>query len=143
MCTTMKKIFTLFLFTGALLHSVAQTNIYSALTIPDSLKKDADVVVRDEYIRVSVKDENTARYDVHEVITVLNEQGKKYLFFIQFSDKFHALDDAEIITYDLLGNKRNTYSKREMTSLNYGEGLVPEGKVTYFDVTAPSYPITV
>jgi transglutaminase-like putative cysteine protease len=30
-----------------------------------------------------------------------------------------------------------------MTSLNYGEGLVPEGKVTYFNVSAPAYPVTV
>ncbi|MBL0181421.1 MAG: DUF3857 domain-containing protein [Chitinophagaceae bacterium] len=121
----------------------AQVNIYSALTIPDSLKKDADIVIRDENIRLTVKDKNTAWYDVHQVMTIMNEQGKKFLFFIQYSDKFHALDEAEIKVYDMLGNKKNTYSKKEMTAQNYGEGLVPEGKVTYFDVTAPSYPITV
>ena len=42
------------------------------------------------------------------------------------------LDDAEIKVYDLLGNKKNTYSKKEMTSLNYGDGLVPEGKADLF-----------
>lgn len=121
----------------------AQVNNYSATTIPDSLKKDADMIIRDEYIKVTIKDKNTARYDVHQVITVLNEQGKKFLFFYQFSDKFHVLDDAEIRVYDVAGNKKNTYSKKEMTSQNYGEGLVPEGKVTYFNITAPSYPLTV
>lgn len=121
----------------------AQMNIYSALTIPDSLKKDADLVVREEYIKVNVKDKNTAWHEVHQVITVMNEQAKKSLFFNQFSDKFHVLDDAEIKVYDMAGNKKNTYSKKEMTSLNYGDGLVPEGKVTYFDIAVPSYPITV
>lgn len=121
----------------------AQTDIYSALTIPDSLKKDADIVVREESIKLLVKDKNAARYEVHQVITVMNEQAKKYLTFVQFSDKFQSLDDAEIKLYDIAGEKKNTYSKKEMTSLNYGEGLVPEGKVTYFNVNAPAYPITV
>ncbi len=101
------------------------------------------MVMREENIKLSIKDKNTAKYEVHQVFTVLNEQGKKYLSFVQFSDKFHVLDDAEIKIYDLLGNKKNTLPKKEMTSLNYGEGLVPEGRVTYYNVNVPEYPITV
>ena len=139
----MKRVSYFFILNISVMAAAAQMNIYSALTIPDSLKKDADLVVREEYIKVNVKDKNTAWFDVHQVITVMNEQAKRFLFFSQFSDKFHVLDEAEIKVYDVAGNKRNTYSKKEMTSLNYGDGLVPEGKITYFDITAPSYPITV
>ena len=121
----------------------AQLNIYAVLTIPDSLSKNANMVMREEIIKLSIKDNNTAKYEVHQVFTVLNEQGKKYLSFVHFSDKFHVLDDAEIKIFDPSGIKKNTYSKKEMTSLNYGEGLVPEGRVTYFNVNAPAYPITV
>ena len=123
--------------------STAQLNIYSALTIPDSLKKDADLVMREEKIKLTIKDKNTAWMDVHQVFTVLNEQAKKYLFFQEYSDKFRMLDEAEIKLYDLLGTKKNTYSKKEMTSGKYFNELVPEGKITYFDVNAPAYPITV
>jgi Domain of Unknown Function with PDB structure (DUF3857) len=139
----MKKLSTFLLLLQIALCSHAQLNIYSALTIPDSLRKDADMVIREENIKLSIKDKNTARYEVHQVVTILNEQAKRFLSFVQFSDKFQVLDDAEIKTFDLLGNKKNTYSKKEMTSQNYGEGLVPEGKVTYFNVNAPAYPITV
>ena len=121
----------------------AQLNIYSALTIPDSLRKDADMVIRAENRKLTVKDKNSARYDVNQVFTVMNEQAKNYLFFYYHSDKFHVLDEAEIKVYDLLGNKKNTVTKKEMTALNYGDGLVPEGKLTYFTVNAPSYPLTV
>ncbi len=123
--------------------SHAQLNIYSALTIPDSLRKGADVVIRDETIKLTVRDKNTAWYDVHKVFTVLNENAKAYLSFVQYSDKFHVLDAAEIKLYDLMGNKKNTWSKKEMNSGKYGDELVPEGKYTFFDVNAPSYPITV
>jgi transglutaminase-like putative cysteine protease len=139
----MKKITGLLLLLFVAPQINAQINIYSAFTIPDSLKKDADVVVRDEYIKFTIKDINSAKYEVHEVYTILNEGGKGVLNFQQYSDKFDYLDEAEIKVYDAFGIKKNTYSKKEMTSLNYGEGLVPEGKVTYFNVTAPSYPITV
>ena len=136
-----------YLFTIILLHLMvwcnAQLNIYAVLTIPDSLSKNANMVMREEIIKLSIKDNNTAKYEVHQVFTVLNEQGKKYLSFVHFSDKFHVLDDAEIKIFDPSGIKKNTYSKKEMTSLNYGEGLVPEGRVTYFNVNAPAYPITV
>ncbi|MFM6923952.1 MAG: DUF3857 domain-containing protein, partial [Ferruginibacter sp.] len=121
----------------------AQLNVYSALTIPDSLKKDADLVIREEVIKLSVKDKNTAWYDVHKVFTVLNESAKSALSFVQYSDKFHVLDDAEIRIYDLLGNRKNTWSKKEMNAGKYGDELVPEGKYTFFDVNAASYPVTV
>lgn len=130
-----------------LLHTAygsnAQLNIYSAFTIPDSLKKDADVVLRDETIRLSVKDKNTARYEVHQVFTVMNEQAKRHLNFVEYSDKFRMLDDAEVKLYDMLGNKKNTWTKKEMNSGKYGDELVPDGKYTFFNVSAPSYPVTV
>ncbi len=138
----MKKLLTLVLLNVAAFYSYSQVNIYSALTIPDSLKKNADVVVREEIIKFTIKDFNSAKYDVHQVITILNEQGKRYLNFNEFSYEFRMLDNAEIKVYDALGVKKSTVSKKEMTSLNYGEGLVPEGKLTYFNVSPPSYPVT-
>jgi len=139
----MKRSITFFALLFFVLDLSAQMDIYSAFTIPDSMKKNADVVLRDELIKLTLKDINSAKYEVHDVFTVLNESGKNYLNFFKYSDEFEILDDAEIKVYDLLGVKRNTYSKKEMTSLKYGEGLVPDGKLTYFNVNAPEYPFTV
>ena len=139
----MKKIFVFLMSAFCAACCFAQADIYAAHTIPDSLKKDANVVVREETIKFTIKDINSARYDVHQVITILNEQGKRYLNFNEFSYEFRVLDDAEIKVYDASGVKKNTFSKKEMTSLNYGEGLVPEGKLTYFNVSPPGYPVTV
>lgn len=77
----MKKLnITLFLLL-VVFYSHAQLNIYSALTIPDSLKKDADMVIREENIKLYIKDKSMARYEVHKVFTVMNEQAKGALFF--------------------------------------------------------------
>lgn len=125
------------------LSGKAQLNVYASLTIPDSLRKDADIVIREEKIKLVIKDKNTAWYDVHKVFTVMNEKAKRYLYFLQYSDKFHVLDDAEIKLYDQLGNKKATYTKKDMNSGKYGDELVPEGKYTYYNVNTASYPATI
>ncbi len=135
-----------FLFTLFLISTIQITQgqfNYAALTIPDSMRKNADAVTRDEYIKFTIKDINTAKYEVHEVVTVLNEAGNRYLGFNYHSSKFRYLDEAEIKVYDALGIKKASYSKKDMASVNYGDGLVPEGKMTYMSVNAPSYPITI
>ena len=108
----MKKLNTVLCLLLLTCCSNAQLNIYSALTIPDSLSKDADMVIREESIKLTVKDKNTAWYDVHKVFTVLNENAKLSLSFVQYSDKFHVLDEAEIKIYDLLRIKKIPGQKR-------------------------------
>jgi Domain of Unknown Function with PDB structure (DUF3857) len=139
----MKKVFYSIIF--LLFYGIinAQINIYATFTIPDSLKKNADVVVRDEYIKFTIKDINTAKFEVHEVYTILNEEGKHLLNFPEYSDKFNYLDEAEIKVFDAFGKKINTYTKKEMITERYGNDLVDDGKITHFNVNAPSYPITV
>ena len=139
----MKKILWLFILSPFCYQGFAQAQVYPLLAIPDSMQKNANVVLREEYIKLSVKSSNSAKFEVHDVITILNEQGKSHLLFNEYSDKFHELEDAELTVYDQLGNKVKTYVKKNMNNVNYGEGLVPDGKITYFDLNAPSFPITV
>ncbi len=116
---------------------------YSALSIPDSLKKNADAVMREDVQNFTVKDINSAMLEIHEIVTILNEDGSHHLSFGATSSKFNYLDAAEINVYNAVGTKVNTYTKKEMQTASFGEGLVEDGKTTYFKVTAPSYPITV
>lgn len=139
----MKKI-----FTGILLYLIipscfSQKNIYDASTISDSLKKNAHSVKREEIIKFDVKDIDQATLSVHQVITVLDAEGEDVLMFMQPSDEFRKLQDAEIKVFDAEGKPVNKYKMKEMKSVATGDGLVVDGKVYYFQVAAPSYPITV
>jgi hypothetical protein len=120
----------------------AQVN-YAVSLIPDSLKKNAEAVVRESYTKFTIKDYNTAKLEVHEVITILNEEGNHHLTFQETSSKFETLDEAEVKVYDAFGLKKATYNKKDMTTTAYGDGLVVEGKVTYIQVEAAAYPITI
>ena len=119
------------------------TEKYSVSNIADSLLKGAIAVVRTDETFFEAKDENTATMKVHHVVTILNQRGSRYLQFVEVSDKFSKLDEAEIIIYDAMGRKIKTYSKKDMQSTAYGSGLVEDGKYTYFTASAPAYPITI
>ena len=121
----------------------AQINILDASTLAAALKDQAHSVKREEVIIFDVKDIDNAKYSVHRVITVLDAEGEDELFFQKSSDQFRRLEDAEIKVFDAQGKQINKYKLKEMKSLATGDGLVVDGKVYYFRVAAPSYPITV
>ena len=142
----MKKFFIPFVFSVCSCvagYGQVSSEKYIAFTIPDSLLKGADAVMREDYMKFKVKDIDNAVLEVHSIVTILNESASEYLSFAETSDKFSHLDDAEIKVYNALGKKLNTYSKKEMQNFAYGDGLVEDGKTTFFRVTAATYPITI
>ncbi len=121
----------------------AQTNIYNASTIPAALKENAHSIKREEKINFEVKDIDYARLSIHEVYTILDAEGEYILYFKEYSDEFKKLEDAEIKVFDANGKQVNRYKMKEMKSVATGDGLVVDGKVYFFQVAAPSYPVTV
>ncbi|ANI90373.1 hypothetical protein A9P82_14390 [Arachidicoccus ginsenosidimutans] len=142
-----KKILTSFIVcTYLLAHSAvaqAQTQKYAVNNIPKNLLKHANSVKREETLHFTVKGIGDAVFQHHSVITVLNHDGDDNLSFGCYTFKFDKLDDASISVYDSLGNKIKTYSLKDLQATSYGDGLVEDGKLYYFSVTAPSYPITI
>jgi hypothetical protein len=73
----------------------------------------------------------------------MNEEGRGILFFQQYSTKWVTLDEAEIKVYDLAGKTVGKYKKKDMTTVAFGDGLIDDGYVTYYEVPSPTYPVTV
>ncbi len=120
-----------------------QSNILDASTLAAALKINAHSVKRDEKINFEVKDIDEAKLSVHQVITVLDAEGEDVLFFNEYSTAFQKLIEAEIKVYDANGRFVNKYKMKEMHAQALDGGLVEDGKVYYFRVAAPSYPVTV
>jgi hypothetical protein len=137
----------IFLITAALsvlnTSSFAQTNVLDASTIPASLKENAHSIKREEKINFEVKDIDAAQLTVHQVYTVFDAEGEDVLSFFEYSSTFRKLDDAEIKVYDATGKLINKYKKKDMRAEAIGEGLVDDGKLYYFRIAAPSFPVTV
>lgn len=121
----------------------AQPPSYNVADIPEALKKDAHTVKRFENILFEINNVDKAHYRVQQVTTVLDASAKDELVFNQFTDKFRSLEDVEIKVYDESGKLTNKYKKKDLSSQSTGSGLVPEGKVNYYEVPVNQYPVTV
>jgi hypothetical protein len=135
-----KSIILLSLF--ACFRAQAQSNFDAGL-IPDSLKKNAHLVVRESQISFDLSSPTKAIMKVHEVMTILDPQGKIGLVFVGYSSSFHKLEDANILVYDEHGKQIQRIKQKDMSVDGFGEGLVDDGTATYFVVSAAGYPITV
>ncbi|MGN6532015.1 MAG: DUF3857 domain-containing protein [Ginsengibacter sp.] len=139
----MKKYLMSILFCFMVTECFSQTNIYDASTIPSALKENAHSIKREEKINFEVKDIDYARLSIHEVYTILDAEAEYILYFKEYSDEFKRLEDAEIKVFDAKGKQVNRYKMKEMKSIATGDGLVVDGKVYFFQVATPSYPVTV
>ncbi len=139
----MNKYFPLITFLCIIGSLQAQISPFALLPIPDTVKKDADIVKRLEEINFEVTDIDRSSLSVHQVITVMNEKGKNALHFAEFTDKFRILDDAEVKVFDASGRQINRYKEKDMITTAYGgDNLIDDNKVTYVEFPSISYPIT-
>ena len=139
----LKKMFSVFTFVAFFYRSQSQDIVQLLSTRLPDVSKDASVIKRQEDIYFEVTDIDRAYLTVHKVLTVTGVNGKDALTFYQHSNRFIELADAEIKVYDAFGKQTVKYKKRDMITIANGDGLIDDGKVTYFSVPANSYPITV
>lgn len=121
----------------------AQITSYDLSSVPEPVKKDADVIKRFEDIVFEVTDIDRSSYKVHNMVTVKNEKGKSALSLYIHTSKIISLSDATITVYDAFGKQINKYRKKDMRTVASGEGLIEDGFVTFINVPASTYPVTV
>jgi hypothetical protein len=140
---TMKKCFSLITAICAACSVQAQISPYALLSVPETVKKDADIIKRLEEITFEVTDIDRSSMSVHQIITVMNEKGKKALHFAEYTDKFRILDDAEVKVFDGNGLQISKYKQKDMiTTASSGNNLVDDNKITYIQFPSSSFPVT-
>jgi len=121
----------------------SQVVSYNLATIPDSIKKNAEVVVQFENKVFTIQDIDEATLYVRKIYTVVNEDGKDELDFFVATSKFKSLTDADLKVYDANGRLISKHKKKEMMTQAIGEGLVDDGYVTYYSVNTSNFPVTI
>ena len=139
----MKKVMIIGFYFFLVLSAGSQTISYNLSAIPDSVKKNAGVVVQFENKVFTVQDVDEASLYVRRIYTVASEDGKDELDFHQYTSKFVSLTDADLKVYDANGRLISKHKKKEMMTQAIGEGLVDDGYVTYYRINAPNYPVTI
>ena len=143
------------LLTGLLiccLHDIAYSqsknipaDLYKAATIPDSLKKDANSVVRYDAYEEFIKGPGKAVIKEHSIVTVLNEKAEREAILYLGYDKFNSVDNAEMIVYDENGKVIKKYKKGDMYDHSASDGIsiITDDRILVTEHTIAKYPVTI
>jgi len=115
------------------------------VAIADSMKQNANSVLRLDEARLHVISPSKYMMQVHQIATILNSEGSGYLHHSLSFDKFHTIGDISITVYNKLGLPVKKYSRKDFQVETAFDGfsLATDDKVMRLTTAAPSYPCTV
>lgn len=131
-----------FLFT---LISSAQKGIYPISTINDSLKENANTIVRLDQMDIRIASQRNMNIINRRVVSVFNEKGLRDIDAYQHYDKTTKIKSIEAIVYDAFGNEIKKIKRKDFRdeSAVSGSTLFSDNRVLFLDYTPVSYPFTI
>lgn len=137
------SIFPLFLFFISI-SIFGQKSEYSTLTIPDSLKQNANSVVRLSELKINITSRKSMTITSVQVTTVLNELGLRNLNLVEQYDRNRKINKIEATVYDAFGKQLKTYKRKDFRDQSAVEGitLFSDTRLLYLDYTPIAYPFT-
>ncbi|MRX68924.1 protein of unknown function [Flavobacterium resistens] len=136
--------FALFLFLIAL-NSYSQKVNYNVTSIPDSLKQNANAVVRLDQMDITIASQRSMIIKKQRIVTVLNEKGLGDIDAYEHYDKTTSINSIEAIVYDVAGNEIKKIKRKDFRdqSAVSGSTLFSDSRVVYLNYTPISYPFTI
>jgi len=138
-----KYSFLVFLFFTSLLS--AQKTEYSSLLIPDSLKQNANAVVRLDQIDILISSQQSMNIKNKRVVTVLNEQGQGAIDAYEYYNKKTRIENIQATIFDAFGNEIKKIKRKDFKDLCATDGgtVFSDNRYIYLDYTPTQYPFTV
>jgi hypothetical protein len=132
-----------FLFFSSLLS--AQKLEYSSSFIPDSLKQNANAVVRLDQIDIVIFSQQKMIIKDKRVVTVLNEKGQGAIDAFRNYDKRTTVENIQATVYDAFGNEIKKIKRKDFKDQSTFDGftLFSDDRIIYLDYTPIQYPYTV
>jgi hypothetical protein len=127
------------------LHITVASTGFPVSQIPEAIKTDANVIYRT--FNKTVKINNPGNYSVlvEEVITVLNENGKKYSVLIMPYDSHSRPQFMSGEIFDAAGKSIRKIKSSDLVDMSYFQGfsLYEDNRIRGFEPTINHYPYTV
>lgn len=133
------------IFTFFTLTSYAQKSDYSILTIADSLKENANAVVRLDQIDITIVSQRNMNVKTKRVVTVLNSNGNNVVNAYEVYGKNSTIKSIDAIILDSFGNEIKKIKRKDFKDQSaVSDGtLISDNRFLYLDYNPISYPYTV
>ena len=143
----MKKLIYITLFINFFSATIifSQKGNYSSLLIPPELKQDANAVVRDNSIEITIESIDKMIVRKKMVVTVLNKLGNVDARMGESYDNDTKITNLSAYIYNAFGKQIKKYKERDFLDVSAVNGgtLYSDSRVKYVDYTPISYPYTV
>ena len=122
-----------------------QAQDYNVMLIPDSLKENADVVIRNEEYNIIVKSLDKVIIQHQYAITVFNENGDEYAAYSSAYNNYASLQSIDGNLYDAAGKKLKNVKRKDIQDepLNDGSELMGDTRIKSHNWHWKNYPYTV
>lgn len=141
----LKHFFLILIILNTGLFAVAKENMYPVSEIDPLLLINSNSVVRDSKILLEIYSKKKVRYQVREVITVLNENGEgEGILYIPY-DSNRTVDIKEAMVYDKNGVEIKKFKNNEIYDQRYFDGfsLYNDARFKRITPNVSIYPYTV
>ena len=122
----------------------AQKNNYPASSISDSLKKNANAVVRINEQIIDISSQRSMTVKTKVVTTVLNKLGLSELELTEYFNKNTRISKISATAYNSLGLEIKTYKRKDFKDVSVADGfsVFSDQRAFYLDYTPTDYPFT-
>ena len=120
--------------------------LYTASGIPDSLKEDANSIIRYSSDEVRIKGPGKAVIKHHSLVTILNEKGdREAVITYSYNKKYDTYSFIDVHIYDENGKMIKKYHKSDMYdgAASSDETLVSDDRFLGLKHTVTKYPETI
>ncbi|WP_242499208.1 DUF3857 domain-containing protein [Flavobacterium sp. 140616W15] len=124
--------------------SIAQKVEYNAIGISDSLRENANAVIRLNQIDIVIASQRSMKTIQKRVITVFNGKGLNAIDAIEYYDKSTTVKNIEATVYDAQGKELKKIKRRDFSdeSVISGGTIFSDSRYIYLDYTPIQYPFT-
>ena len=141
----MRKLIVTYLLLLTFYLSFASGGEYAVSNIPESLKKNANVVVRLDETTTELKGLEKLLVKNRYAITILNENGDRFAEAYEFYDRFQSIEKFEGSLYDMNGIKIRTLKKSDImdVSATSSISLADDNRAKRHNFYYKTYPYTI
>ncbi len=117
----------------------------NTLTIPDSLKQNANSVVRFYDTNIELVSQRKMIIKVKKAITILNKLGDNESKITVYYDKSRKIKSLKAIAYDFFGNQIKKISKKDFKDYSAADSfsLFDDNRLKHYNYVPISYPYTI
>jgi len=124
---------------------VITNDLYTAAGIPDSLKKDANSIIRFSSDEIKIKAPGKAYLKHHSLVTILNEKGDRAaILVLGYNRKYDNYSSIDVRVYDESGKAIKKYRRSDMYdgAASDNETLVSDDRFLGLRHVVSKYPET-